>query len=100
MTTENTETLLRPVRVAKMPFRTKHFNENQKVWLQEMTGALAAKVVGRYRGSGRYISAWIKFDKPDKPAPKWKVVAVNDAFADIRSIPDASEDPHFHKSDS
>ena len=33
----------------KMPFKTKHFNKNQKVWVQITTGAMAAKVVGRYR---------------------------------------------------
>ena len=42
-----------------MPFQTMHFNINQKVWVQYLTGDQSAKVVGRFRGNKRYVSAWI-----------------------------------------
>ena len=47
------------VLMLKMPFQTRHFNINQKVWVQYLTGDQAAKVVGRFRGNKRYTSAWI-----------------------------------------
>tara|TARA_R100001230_G_C5545887_1_gene75063 strand:+ start:115 stop:399 length:285 start_codon:yes stop_codon:yes gene_type:complete len=74
------------VRVAKMTHRTNHFNANQKVWLQMMTGDFAAKVVGRYRGKGRYVSAWIKWGTPKKPFPEWKTIDVEEAFAERHYI--------------
>jgi len=74
------------VRVAKMTHQTRHFNSNQNVWLQYMSGALAAKVVGKYRGRGRYVSAWIKWDIPSKPPPEWKPIAVAAIFAERHSL--------------
>ncbi|GAG14952.1 unnamed protein product, partial [marine sediment metagenome] len=37
------------VTMFKMPFKTKHFNKGQKVWIQYLSGAMSAKVIGRYR---------------------------------------------------
>ena len=68
----------------KMPFETNHFNKNQKVWVQLTTGAMAAKVVGRFRGRGRYVSAWVKWEKAlrDKSLmPVFKEFEVDDIFA-------------------
>ena len=68
----------------KMPFQTKHFNKNQKVWIQMKTGAMAAKVAGRFRGKGRYISAWVSWDHKNRekyPFPKFQIFDVDDNFA-------------------
>lgn len=68
------------VSVCKMTHATNHFNANQKVWLQDMSGAQAAKVVGKHRGKGRYVSAWIKWDTDAKPFPEWKTFEMPEAF--------------------
>lgn len=65
----------------KMPFATNHFNANQKVWVRSMTGALACLVVGRYRGKGRYVTAWVNYDSNSKPDPEIKEIEVDDGFA-------------------
>ena len=64
----------------KMPFFTKHFNFNQKVWVRRGTGALAAEVRGRFRGRGKYITAWIDWDRKSRIAPSIKEVQVSDEF--------------------
>ena len=46
----------------KMPWKTKHFNKNQKVWVSETTGNMASKVVGKFRGSGRYVTVWVSWE--------------------------------------
>ena len=74
------------VHVAKMTHRTNHFNANQKVWLQYMSGALAARVIGKYRGKGRYVSAWVTWGTSDKPMPEWKIIEVNKSFADRHAL--------------
>lgn len=74
------------VSFAKMTRRTNHFNPNQKVWLQMLAGSLAAKVVGRYRGKGRYVSAWVKWDTQTKPMPEWATIEVDKSFAERHSI--------------
>lgn len=63
----------------KMPFQTKHFRQNQKVWVQSTCGWPAALVTGRFRGKGRYVSAWVNWGK--KPNPEFKEFEVDDSFA-------------------
>lgn len=70
-----------PAMMAKMPQRTKTFNQGQKVWLQQMSGACAALVTGKYRGNGRYVSGWIKWNGTTKPAPSWIDCNVSKDFA-------------------
>ena len=38
------------------------WKKGQKVWHIFGTGALASYVVGKYRGNGRWIRAWINFE--------------------------------------
>ena len=67
----------------KMPFKTNHFNKNQKVWIQNLSGAMAARVAGRFRGAGRYVYAWVKWEKALKDEslmPKMKEFEVDDNF--------------------
>lgn len=67
----------------KMPFNTKHFNKNQKVWVQMTTGAMAASVAGKFRGRYRYVSAWVNWDKKDRqkyPIPEFKKIDMEDGF--------------------
>lgn len=73
----------------KMPFRTNHFNKNQKVWVQMTTGALAAKVAGRFRGRGKYVSAWVNWDKADRakyPMPEFKKIDIDESFVTRHSL--------------
>ena len=71
---------MRQVRMFKMPFRTRHFNANQKVWVQMMTGACAARCIGKFRGSGRYVCAWVNWRAKDNP--EIKQIEVEDDFAE------------------
>ena len=69
------------VRLGKMPQKTKHFNKNQKVWLKMMTGDQAVLCVGKFRGRGRYVEAWVKWDNKKTLMPKWKTIQISDDFA-------------------
>lgn len=46
----------------KMPWKTKFFNKNQKVFVVLMTGNQACQVSGKFRGKGRRIWAWFKWN--------------------------------------
>lgn len=73
----------------KMPFKTKHFNKNQKVWVQMTTGAMAARVTGKFRGSGKYVSAWVNWDRGDRqkyPMPEFKAFTVDNDFAERHDL--------------
>ena len=58
---------------------TKVFRKGQKVWASWSTGALAAMVRGRYKGSGRWVTSWVHWEDPTnkgksmsgKPDAKW-----------------------------
>jgi len=65
----------------KMTFKTRHFNLNQKVWIKHTTGAMAAECVGRFRGSGRYVSAWVNWSHGKRSLPKFIEIEVADKFA-------------------
>lgn len=66
------------LKMFKVPFQTQHFNKNQKVWVRRITGAMAAEVIGKFRGNGRYVTAWIKWE--NKKIPDIKEIEVNDLF--------------------
>ena len=65
----------------KMPFPTKHFNKNQRVWVKFSTGAMAAEVTGKFRGKGRYVTAWVRWDSISKANPVFDRFNVDDRFA-------------------
>ena len=67
--------------VAPMPFRTRHFNEGQHVWLVRLSGSNAAEVVGRYRQRGKFVRAWINWGHAGRPEPDFKPMDVDAAFA-------------------
>lgn len=69
------------VTMFKMPFSTRHFNTNQHVWVVMMTGNQAAQVAGRFRGNGRYITAWVRWESKTKQMPQFKVIDVTETFA-------------------
>lgn len=52
------------------------WKKGQKVWSLWSTGALAAPVVGRYKGKGRWIHGWVHWpdEQPDLPPdhPKFR----------------------------
>jgi len=77
------------VEMFKMPFETKHFNKNQRVFIQYGTGAMAAKVVGKFRGKHRYVSAWVRWEKAEKEKelmPEFKQIDVSSDFAKRHKI--------------
>lgn len=69
-----------------MPFETKLFKKNQLVWIQYLSGDMAAKVTGKYKGFGRYISAWVKWDGAQKPVPNIKTLSIDCGFANRMGI--------------
>lgn len=69
------------VQMFKMPFATTHFNANQRVWVLYTTGDLAAYCVGRFRGTGRYVKAWVRWASKAKTPPVMKDIEVSGAFA-------------------
>lgn len=66
--------------VLKMTRQTKHFNKGQRVWLIFSTGAQAAKVRGKFRGKGRYVDAWIRWDRKGDVPPKFVECEVTEEF--------------------
>lgn len=54
----------------KMPFQTKHFNEGQRVWIICGTGSQAALCMGKFRGKGKYVRAWVKWANKVCPVPQ------------------------------
>ena len=75
------------VTVFKMPFKSNHFNEKQKVWLQNLSGNKSCLVRGKFRGRGRYVSAWISWDSNQKESPSLKNIEVSDDFAKKHKLP-------------
>lgn len=73
---------MKPIKMFKMPFKTKCFNEGQKVWVRRTTGAMAVEVKGKFRGTGRYVVAWVSWDSKSKPMPEFEKLYVEDAFFD------------------
>lgn len=55
---------LRELGLVKARNNHRLFTPNQKLWIVFNTGALASMVVGRYKGKGRWIKAWVHY--PDK----------------------------------
>ena len=69
------------VRMFKMPFATKHFNKNQKVWIQSLSGSQAARCIGKFRGKSRYVMAWVNWSSTCKENPAIKEFDVSKEFA-------------------
>jgi hypothetical protein len=46
--------------ITKTVAETKYFNNNQKVYVENITGSDSSLVRGRFRGMGRYVKAWTK----------------------------------------
>lgn len=74
------------VKMFKMPFATTHFNQNQRVFVVFITGDLAAYCVGKFRGKGRYIKAWVKWASKTKTAPIIKEIDVIGAFIERHGL--------------
>jgi hypothetical protein len=74
------------VMMCKLPFKTKKFNKNQKVWVVSTSGAQAFKVCGRFRGKWRYVTAWVNWCSNAKETPKWKKFNVDKQFVDTHNL--------------
>jgi hypothetical protein len=70
------------VKMFKMPFKTNHFNKNQKVWVISLSGNLSAHVIGKHRGKNKYIRAWISWDSKTKESPEIKEIEISADFYD------------------
>jgi hypothetical protein len=76
------------VRSFRMPFDTSTFRKGQKVWVVFFSGAEAAECVGRFRGRGRCVRAWVRWGSVDKPEPIIAEFEVTDDFAERHGIAD------------
>ena len=54
------------VQFFKMPFNTKMFRYNQKVYIVYSHGAPGYCVIGKYQGKGRYIKTFVNFDSKER----------------------------------
>ena len=68
------------VNTFKLPFKTRMFNKNQRVWVVYGTGDMACAVCGKYRGSGRYVHAWVNWRARSRPEPKIESFDMPDEF--------------------
>lgn len=66
------------VHTIKLPFKTNHFNEGQRVFVEFRTGGNACKVRGKYRGKGRYISAWFHWNDSDSEKVIFKEIELRE----------------------
>ena len=64
----------------KMPFSTTHFHEDQRVWVRRGSGSMAAEVRGKFRGAGRYITAWVSWESSAMDNPTLKEIRVSNEF--------------------
>lgn len=74
------------VKMARLPFQTRLFNANQKVWVQFETGHQAFAVTGRHRGSGRWIRSWVKWGTAGRQCPDWRIIQVSAQFAERHQL--------------
>lgn len=74
------------VKYFKMPFDTKIFRKNQKVWVIFIVGSYAVYVCGKYRGRGRYVRGWVNYSSKTKlkimEQTEWKCIEVEKDFAE------------------
>ncbi len=69
------------VMMFRMPFQNNKFNKNQRVWVVMMSGAMAFKCAGKFRGKNRYVKCWVRWNGTTKPFPDLQKFEVSDAFA-------------------
>lgn len=76
------------VRIAsfKMVKQTKVFNKGQRVWVQQGSGSLSARVTGKYRNRFRWVSSWVNWDKKKDVCPQWQYFYVDADFATTRGL--------------
>jgi hypothetical protein len=72
---------MKTVNSFKMTYQSHHFNKNQRVWVVNLSGSMAAECYGRFRGKGRYIRAWVHWGSENKPIPSFQEFEVDDDFA-------------------
>ena len=76
----------------KCPKQTKHFREGQKLWVVRGTGAMAAEVRGKFRGRGRYVKAWVRWDRVGDTIPELKSIPVAlDFYSMVRADAETDE---------
>lgn len=75
----------------KMPYKTKNFNFNQKVYIRKISGQCSAEVAGRRRGKYNYISCWIRFNKKGAEYPRLIEITVPLSFAEKLKLDILSE---------
>ena len=67
-------TLVKPIK------NTHLFRANQKCWVYSIAGTLDIEVVGKHRGCGRYVNAWLHYWGKDFDPSQAKQVDVSDEF--------------------
>lgn len=66
------------IQTIKMPWQIKHFNKGQNVFIEQITGAQACKCRGKFRGSGRWISAWFEWNDKNMHLVNIKTIDISE----------------------
>lgn len=74
------------VQTFRMPFATTTFRRGQRVWVAYLSGNLAAECVGRYQGRGRYVRAWVNWERSSRAAPMLETFDVADDFIERHGL--------------
>lgn len=61
----------------KMPWKIKHFNKGQTVFIKKVTGSQAYLCRGKFRGRGKWIEAWFKWNDTNSDLVKTKTILVS-----------------------
>jgi hypothetical protein len=85
------------LRLYKIVRDTKLWKKGQRVWVIYETGALAAFVKGKYKGKGRWLKAWIRYDEINPTAKSLGEVEVTEKFYNFIHKTDPPK--YFHKID-
>lgn len=66
------------VKTIKLPWKTNHFNEGQKVFVIFETGDQACYCRGKYRAKHNYISAWFKWNDKNQHLVNIKEIEISE----------------------
>lgn len=65
----------------RMTYESDAFNLNQQVWVQSWSRSQAVRAIGRWRGTGRWVSAWVSWRTSGNPMPRFVSIDVPEGFA-------------------
>lgn len=66
------------IKTIKLPWQTKLFNKGQLLFVKYLSGSQSAMVRGKYRGSGRMITSWVKWNDDNSHLINIKEINISD----------------------